>query len=496
MESKDLRTLRVARIVLEALTPLSITTGGTAGSFDTALALDANGLPTIPAPSLKGVLRNAYRSRFAGETDPWCAEPHVFGFMADDKGAPSKLQTSWGWCHDAKGRPVLGRLEPREGYEGRFLGQDLVDPILVFLRGLDATPVVRERVRLNGRGTADGHGKFDRSVVPAGARFTVELTYLGLVRTDASDRIVWDRLLGILTQPGLRLGGATRSGLGLVAPVIGEGNLPEVRERVFTLDAGAIAELRAFRAATATSGSLDAFHPVARDLADACGAQGGSRRLMLDLEAQGTWQFGGGDLSLDATEVDRAPKTEVCIKWTRAGSGWSAELEAAQQAPLLIPGSSIKGALRHRTLFHFRRRLLGLPAAASLSDVAVDDAMAALFGREKKERNGRESGRAGLVIVDDVFKSRTAPDFGVQTINHVSIDRFSGGARNGVLFDEEVLVGGRLSLTLWLAPQFDALPEALRLAFEDTLADLKRGWLPLGAAASRGHGRFCEVEAS
>ena len=75
---------------------------------------------------------------------------------------------------------------------------------------------------------------------------------------------------------------------------------------------------------------------------------------------------------------------------------------------------------------------------------------------------------------------------------HNSIDRFTGGVRDGFLFSEELAHRGQIELELLLldpariARQCPLGREALRLA----LADLIEGRLALGGGSGKGHG-FC-----
>ncbi len=69
---------------------------------------------------------------------------------------------------------------------------------------------------------------------------------------------------------------------------------------------------------------------------------------------------------------------------------------------------------------------------------------------------------------------------------HNSIDRFTGGVRQGgALFNEQLLYQPEFTLKLWVTPD-NAVSSALSQAILDTLDDLKHGLLPLGAGSGRG----------
>ena len=82
----------------------------------------------------------------------------------------------------------------------------------------------------------------------------------------------------------------------------------------------------------------------------------------------------------------------------------------------------------------------------------------------------------------------------LQRIVHTSIDRFTGGVRAGVLFDERVVFKGEpLELCLDVE-RFDELDGEVRAAFREACRDLAEGRLALGAGGGRGHGYFRSAE--
>lgn len=494
MNTPDRPVLWVARMVLEAASPLSIGTGRGIGTYDTAVVADANGLPAIPATTLKGVLRALCRSSFEPDS-----LKDVFGYAEGEDGAPARLSMSWGWCHDGDDEPVLGRLAPDRGDDSRFSPSgDLIDPVLRFLLAAtrEAT-VVRDRVRIGSRGTVDGTGKFDRTVVPRGVRFSIELQLNGRQSTLDDDRQIWDTILGILASGDLSVGGSTRGGLGKLVPVSDSTGL-RFFERCFVLDDEGFAAYREFRRASARDGNIDLLDRISPVPAATVG-----RRLSLPLEAIDTWRIGGGSVALGSDEVDAVPLRESYLDWGPDGRA-ARVVEAADARCVVIPATSIKGALRHRTAFHHRRFRAGhvFGEAGGSTDDPTDAAIGDLFGsvkarrvpdRSEKEDRGPETGQIGSIVIDDAVLDLTGSAH--QRIAHVSIDRFTGGARQGLLFDEEVLVGGRLDLHIRLLPRFEELQEDLRKAFFAALDDLQTGRLALGGASGRGHGRFRKIEA-
>lgn len=71
----------LARIVIEASTPLSIGTGTESIITDSLVALDVNGLPFIPATALAGVFRHLLSNEDSNK---------IFGYQATDKANDGK----------------------------------------------------------------------------------------------------------------------------------------------------------------------------------------------------------------------------------------------------------------------------------------------------------------------------------------------------------------------------------------------------------------------
>ncbi len=453
MSRSDQSHIHIARLVLEADTALSIGTGNPDGVFDTALVRDANGLPAIPGSSLAGVLRHLWREEY-GEN----SENAVFGYQQHDQGAASALSVSWGALLDSQGRPAEGLV---------FDQKRLQDPLYAsVLQQIDA-PVFRDRVRLGHKGAAADNAKFDRAVLPAGHRFAVELR---LWATPEEADANWRKLLSLLSHPGLRLGGATRAGLGRIRLVdchAGSFDLRDAEQRQAFLGLGR---------GLADTKDLKEAKPDTRNSEHWLSAE-------LTLQARGLWRIGQGSAPLEPVTkpADLLPKTEEHIDWS-SGRG--------ERKPnlLLVPASSLKGALAHRMAFH-ARRLTGqwaetMPAdrgAREARPEAIDD----LLGQVKD----KEGGHAGVLYIDDAWLPVEATT--VTRLMHNAIDRFTGGVRNRMLFEEESLLGGQLTIRIALDTRgirgdAETAKQALCLAMDD----LCHGRLALGSRTTQGNGFF------
>lgn len=430
---------RQARLTLQAESAHGIHSGHGDSLHDVLLVRDANGLPAIPGSSLAGVLRHAYARLHGAE-----AGDALFGMLGDE-GHPSWLLVDWGLVHDANDEPCEGMIDP-----ARIAN----DPILGFLQ--DDKPLVRQRVRLDHRGAAADTGKFDTTLIPAGARYTHWLGYWCDGSQASLER--WERLLDLLGGP-IRLGHGTRSGTG--------------HFRTHAL-ATASWDLR-----TAEGRAGYAQRPRLRreqhSLAPHASTAGvGPLEVRLQLQAEDGWRIGGGERSLSPheREPDLVPQHEARIEW-QGGKG-----RPGRQLHLL-PGSAIKGALRHRVAYHYRR--LGQEwAEASLAPTEQCPGVRQLFGNAEDD-----AGEAGILVFRDI----QMPEASTRVLMHNRIDRFTGGVMRGALFSEEVLWQTPLTVSITVLDGHEVEPRA-REALQCALEDLASGWLPLGAGGSRGLGTF------
>lgn len=492
----------LARVTLEFTTPFAVRSGSGDDLVDSVFVVDANGLPTIPGSSLAGILRHALATGDP-ERDPRCRA--VFGFVRRRSGgsadaAASRVHVSWGQVHGTDDRPVS------------FLAPNLErDELLGFL----AAGIRRNHVRLNARGVHhEDRALFDELLVPAGARFTFEIR-LDLPDPEAPPEL--RELLQLLARRTTTIGGRTRAGLG---------DFRIVRYGYRLFDLAKAEDFRDFRrlpkaledktppGVLPEGAAIDGAAP-AEDVVTAT----------LRLQAEDFFLVGDGEMDLQAPDdlnarkrkltaprgeqaeevfelPDMVPYRERHVVWSN-GRGSVSQIDRSRGAHAVIPASGIKGALRHRTAFH-ARRLRGPKAwidaddAESIARAAESDwcepdsesAICELFGEIKQRADPNDGGgspqRAGRIYVDEVRIDRAR----TVRLQHVSIDRFSGGPMDGALFDEMVLqFEDPITLRVHVeAPrEVDALSRA---AFSAALSDLCEGRLALGAASARGHGYF------
>ncbi len=445
MSKQSANPLRyVARATIEFETAFIIGGGVDDLFFDSVFVSDANGLPTLPGSSLAGVLRHAWADAGHGDGND------LFGYQNGSEGHGSRLSASWGILHDSANRPVEGIITDR---------QRLDDSILTEARLTTA----RDHVRISHKGVAEQGGKFDEQSVTAGHRFSFEL----LLEGTSGDERSWSRLLGLLRSDAIRIGGKSRRGYGQFRVIALNGRSFDLNNRN---------DFNAFRAlpVSLVETTLPDLLPSLKSV------DSGVVTATLGLKPEAFWMIGGG---FDG-EVDMAPLKANRIVW-KEGKG------EVQNNKVLLPGSSVKGALAHRIAFHYNR----LSELFAGPDVVVGDhtgennrAVRELFGYCKE--SDKSEGRRGRVLISDLFVDKPGEQ---KILNHVSIDRFTGGARvlEGALFDEKPYYRGDgfiLNVTVTEAEQIKE--KKVRQALQAALLDLAGGRLALGAGAGRGNGYF------
>lgn len=449
----------IGRITIETTSPMSCGSGEQ-GVVDALLARDANGLPMIPGATIQGLLR-----RLCDSPDAWFGCRQRNGSFTE-----GRLLVGSGLVHDSNNIAVQDflRSEP--------------DQLFDALR-IDA-PVKRDHVRLNDRHTAANAGKFDRAAVPSGTRFSFEIEMAG--QGDEAD--AFEGLLRLVQHRLFRPGGSRARGYGRI-------DVKQISRAYFEMS-----KWCAYRQAREGAPSK-ALGPDLR-LAD---YQDGIITATLELTPQNPWRVGstgqpartgmqerwpGKDVGPDTREqdVDQAPVREPRIVWQANGGAecgsWLAPANRADDT-YVVPGSGVRGALAHRLMFHWNRlggRMIDLdeldPEKRQLwlewRERSAD--AAAILGSAKLSKTG--DGLASLAIIEDARLCQ--PE--VSAIDHVSIDRFTGGARPRLLFDEELLAPSANQLTVDVLLSASIQPESpAATALCHAIRDLTEGRLAIGA---------------
>lgn len=139
----------------------------------------------------------------------------------------------------------------------------------------------------------------------------------------------------------------------------------------------------------------------------------------------------------------------------------------------LVPGTTLKGVLRSRA--EYICRVVDAPACPDQSCGCCRPCR--LFGFSGRRRHAR---RAKIAVHDTTI---TEP--ALECRQHVAIDRFTGGARDQLLYTDEVITSGRFRLRI---EELEPLDDTDQLLLNAALTDLHDGLIGIGARTTAGLG--------
>lgn len=466
-EKKTMDYRFLARIVLEAETPLSVKSGGKDVYTDAVVMKDVNGLPYIPGSSLAGVIRHAWNNLGKDEKD-------FFGFQGQGKdGQGSRIIFSEARILNSKGIVMDG-----------LCIDACKDDLLKWYEDLP----VRQHVRINDLGVAVDAGKFDEQVVFAGTRFCFEMEMLGT----ENEKEEFENLIKILYESTFRLGSGTRNGFGKIKVVsVRYIEMGIIDSRYLTKSSN----LEDCKMWWDTQGVKE-FHGLS--------GHSGWEKYKLELMPEDFFLFGSG---FGDDEADMVPVKERKVKWTDNAGTLQGTME---DYSYLLPASSIKGAIAHRVAFHYNKLTKTFADDFKGKEKEMEThvgkkniAVYFLFGSDGPEDRNKLRGN---VILSDLFVS--GEDGKEKIINHVAIDRFTGGAIDGALFSEKAVYYDKRKQSLQLniilnkknverqiasqenLKNKEKLLDNVIKTLENTLDDICKGRLPLGGQVNRGYGIF------
>ena len=426
-----------ARVLIEAETPLKIGTGEPGINIDELVATDCNALPIIPGTALTGVLRHLFEQEDAKK---------LFGYQENKIGEGSRLILSNANFIGEKGQVIdgLAIIDFTKGFYSKFKKM-----------------AIRDHTRITHRGVADKkkYGKFDTQVVFKGCRFVFDMELKGI----EEDEKEWKSIINKLSSPLFRVGSGTRKGFG-------ELKIIRIDQQIYNLEDSAEDYLnRSSKLIVPFNGkklNIDKTDNLIE--------------YKLNLKPDNFFIFstGYGDVDTDAIA-----KTEEYVKWENGKPEFG-------EAKILIPATSVKGAISHRTAWHYNK--LEKKFADQIDNIENytgenNEAVQALFGYAKDSDKGEDHGQRGRTFLSDVFIQKHEE----KIFNHVAIDRFTGGAMDGALFDEKVTyTKEKILLKILVEKKAFHKNENIQKAFESTLKDITNGMLPLGGSVMRGHGCF------
>lgn len=485
MQTTTYNTRLIARVTIEATTPLAIGSGKKSILTDATINRDANDLPFIPGTTLAGLIRHAIDEELADRLMGFIKKKNDKKDEYEVEG--SRLIVTEAKLLNRKGKAIDGLLNLETAYN---------DEDRAFLDDFKHAPI-RQHAKINHRGVTEDKGKFDEEVVPKGARFCFEMELMANPKSEeelAEYKQDFKDLLKKLRADGFRVGGKSRNGFSKIE-VVGEACL--YRE----LDLSLPADLDLYLKKSASlAETWDGFEPLELEKPQ----ESRYTRYKLEITPKDFLFFGSG---FGNEDVDHSYIKEQHITWDGDGNSgrWN-----SQDNSLVVPASSVKGALAHRTAYYYNKECGIFAENLSPEDFNKyvgkrNKAVFALFGSEGNEDETQpteaptgertDGKRCGHVLFADIIRN-TEEKTDKKIHNHVKIDRFTGGAIEGALFDEEALITHpnepeKLELDL-LVDKDERINEDQRIiqAFEKALKDVCEGMLPLGGNVNKGYGQF------
>ena len=434
----------LARIIIEATTPIVIKSGEKNILTDAVVLRDVNGLPYVPGTSIAGVVRHAW-------IDAGRDYKVLFGYQEKKEGEGSKIIFSEGRILNSQGIVIDG------------LHDKMSDSLLKEYKQLP----VRQHVRITEKGVAKDAGKYDEEIVYKGTRFCFEMEMIG----QKGDGEKFDELLDILQNQTFRLGSGTRSGFGEIKVV-------QYQKRSLCL----LKQLDCYLSKSSNLEDNKVWYDEVAPIEGKIKKNEDWTKYELELKPEDFFLFGSG---FGDEEADMTPVKEKVV------TGWEDGHAKLEEGYYLCPATSIKGAIAHRVVFHYNRKKGRFADDEKMTAedckkclVENNEAVKSLFGSEGDERgNGKLRGN---VIISDLYMDKVTE----KILNHVAIDRFTGGAIDGALFSEKVVYGSKKDLKIDIWANMENMDIDVVQAFELTLDDIRKGMLPLGGGVNRGHGIF------
>lgn len=444
MEKTKYTTRYISRITLEAMTPFAIGSGEKDLLTDALVIKDINGLPFLPGTSLAGVIRSACDNKELDLTP--------FGYQDNDEGKGSCVIFSDGVMIGKTGKPIDGLK--------------VIDKDDAFYSHFKTLPI-RQHIRINPKGVSDNHGKFDEQVTYKGTRFCFEMELLS-TGSDTEAKL-YEAMLETLRCETFRVGSGTRSGFGLMKVV-------SMQRRDYDLNTSADLESYISRSA-----SLGAPLEGAKEITSNTIPNEKWKLYTLKLKPKDFFLFSSG---MGDDEADITPVNEAQIKWVD-------NIPHFKEHCILIPATSIKGVLAHRTAYNWNKltkRFIDGEGEKPLTD-NDNPAVVAIFG--KSGEDAKQDTRRGNIMLSDIILPLEKEKDVEKSMSHVAIDRFTGGSIDGALFTEKVTNGRSMEITLFIYVLKESIKDDnIRNAFEKSLQDITEGLLPLGGGANRGYGVF------
>ena len=442
----------ILRIDWEAQSPMMVGSGKSNDYTDALIIRDWNHLPYLPGSALAGVIKKRLRRATLPEgINQWD------DILGTDHGKSADPQMD----DDSIGSAIAfsdGLLITHDNavHETATIPSDTTQRMMEHLP-------IRNHVKITHRGTAQDKQLFNHEVLYRGCRFRCEIEVLA----DTSDYRIKEVLLDVL-QSSILIGGGTRNGCGLLQPISFSARSYDLQDKASLLSY--------LSQDSSLNDSIDAEVILVKEEVHSADYQikvaASNTSPVVFLIASGY----GSKL------VDAYPMLEACIAYDSD----TQVMQLTDDVPVL-PATSIKGALSHRVAYHYNI-LTGKYADQAHDPSEPNPVVEALFGSAATDESNE--GQAGKVIIQDHFFQHGHAIPQTKLFNHVKIDRFTGGAWEGGLFNEmTVVITKPFNINIKVIEKDTIDPDIIK-ALESALADMADGLLPLGAKGSIGHGNF------
>lgn len=435
----------VADIILEAKTAISVGSGANAIDQDRPVQKDWNGMPMLLGTGVAGVLKSLYTDN---------DKDILFGGQKKESDAYEDMES---------------QLIVSSGLLMYNDSDDNTDKVMETCE-IDLPPLfqhykklpLREHTAIDHKGVAVAGTKHDNEIVYKGSRFKLRIKLKALEQNDKNKK-KFETILSLFYSKGFRVGSKTTAGLG---------NLKPVKESIdyVCLDETSYAYYN-------FSSSLNQDASIYTETYTHCTEKSSQiySDLTFEMIPENFFIFSSG-FGTDDGKIDAVQKKEKVVDY---------ETQTLKEM-LLIPASSIKGSLSHRTAYKFN---CANGCFADSKDFKANEhtgknnkAVKALFGSESNLSSGQEEGHKGSIIMDDIYLD----EYEEKVFDHVSIDDFTGAVIGGALFNERVATTHKpIKINLYVKENTQHIEY-----LQESIADIQKGWLTLGGMGSRGHGVF------
>lgn len=443
-----------ARIIIECKSALCIKSGHDNSLTDNEIVKDMNGLPMILGASIAGLLFANINSDLKSHFGK--AEGNTMDFEKSDIYVGNALLIS----PDNIIYEEMMDLELRDSNKFPFHSKYFDLPI-------------RDHVSINISGTSDTGGKFDQTVVYKGTRFAFDVSFKTLKKDDSK----WDNILCLFGSDKFKLGSKKTSGFGRM-------KLCKLLTREFDLTKDS--DFKAYlnfenRLTDPTNCKLNLKDFIEKDIKNTSLEK---IDLSLIIENANALHFGASMGSFETNGVDNEILMEEYVDYNLS-ENWFIPA-------YLIPFSSIKGLISHKSTYYYNK-MAGIyineakclkEQYESLADnnTSVKNVV---FGYTK----GMES-NIGFFEGEDIYLDIDTVK--TKVFQHNAIDRFTNETIGGVLFQENTLSIYKsdvdLILELNLNKKFEEMDEKYIRSIVYAIEDIRTSLTAIGGKSNKGHG--------